>query len=97
MIPQSSEKVHVHINEEIAFITHMRPKLPSRYMNHFSMRPFSAGGQLYEMRDAQRLKIKYNVDLDLFPSLCGDDIYSLRDGYNALERLYISKQVFSEV
>lgn len=85
------------IYEEIAFITHMRPKLPSRYKNHFSMRLFSTGGQLCESRDVQGLKIKYNVDLGLFPPLCCDDIYSLRDGYNALERLYISKQVFSEV
>lgn len=85
------------IYEEIAFMTHMRPKLPSRYKNLFSMRLFSTGGQLCEAHNVQQVKIKYNVDLDMFPSLCGDDIYSLHDGYNALERLYISKQVFSEV
>lgn len=84
------------IYEEVAFITHMRPKLPSRYQNNYSMRIFSTGGQLCEARESQQLKIKYNVDLDLFPTISYTDLYRLYGGgHNSLEKLYISKKVFN--
>ena len=84
------------IYEEVAFITHMCPKLPSRYQNIYSMQLFSTGGQLCESRESQQLKIKYNVDLELFPTISYTDLYRLHGGgYNSLEKLYISKKVFN--
>ena len=62
------------------------------------MQLFSTGGQLCEARESQQLKIKYNVDLELFPTISYTDLYRLHGGgYHSLEKLYISKKVFNIV
>lgn len=86
------------IYEEVAFITHMCPKLPSRYKLEYSLRLFSEGGQLCENRETPTLKVKYNVNIDSFPSLTSKDLNGLyHGGHEALDRLYMEKRVLTEV
>lgn len=82
------------IYEEVAFITHMRPKLPMRYSN-FTLRLFSEGGQLCESREQQPLTVKYSVNLTSFPSLLEKDVRALQyQGQDGLDKLYKTKGIF---
>ena len=80
------------IYEEVAFITQMKPTLPTRYSN-FTLRLFSDGGQICEAREQRELKVKYNVNLNDFPSLSITDLKTLQQGKKGLDQVYKDKRI----
>lgn len=86
------------IYEEVAYITHMMPKLPARYQKNYTLRLFSNGGQICESRQNVELKVKYNVDLDKFPTIYSTDLSALYNGgHQALDRMYLQKNILSQL